>query len=178
VTFDTYLNEANRTLNPGNLFTLQGALFHENKKIVFPGAPFAVDHLFPASEPLFVTEPVVDETMTPDIIYTASDFGDVITHIGVTLTGDIDAATSIFIYTYSLADLRFYCIGAIAIPVVSLANQNTVDDLPLPDVVYKADLGALKLEPVEPLYCGSSLQLTNDVIINIRGQTYKSILDV
>jgi hypothetical protein len=178
VTFDTYLNEANRTLEPGNLFTLQGALFHENKKIVFPGAPFAVDHTFPASEPLFVTEPVVDETMTPDILHTAGDFGEVITHIGVTLTGDINSATSIFIYSYSLPDIRYYCIGSIYIPVVTLANQNTVNDMSLPNVVYKADLGALKLEPGEPLYCGSSLQLTNDVIINIRGQSYTNILSV
>lgn len=176
MTFDTYLNEANRTLEPGNRFTLQGALFHENKKIIFPGAPFAVDHVFPASEPLFVTEPVVDETMTPDILHTAGDFGEVIIHLGVTLTGNINSATSIFIYSYSLTDIRYYCIGSIHIPVVILANQNTVEDLLLPDVVYKSDLGALKLSPGEPLYCGSSLQLTNDVIINIRGQSYTDIM--
>ena len=119
------------TFAPGNRFErIQAPPYYQaNNRPFWPSLAWSASLTLAADDPLHITRPVVQPAMVPLLFFDGETDGLVINSISVQYTGAQDSANTLFIY--DLYDFKFYCIGAIALPVA--------DSSAFPQPVYLLD---------------------------------------
>lgn len=107
------------TYAPGNQFErIQAPPYYQaNNRPFWPSLAWSASMTLAADDPLHITRPVVQPAMVPTLFFDGEVDGLLINSISVQYTGAQSSANALFIY--ELYDAKYYCIGAIALPVVA-----------------------------------------------------------
>lgn len=110
------------TYLPGNKFERVQAppYFMANNRPFWPSLTWSTSLTLAAAEPLHITRPVVQPEMVPVQFFVGETDGLLIDSISVRYTGAQNSVNTLFIY--DLFDFKYYCIGAIALPVSADSN--------------------------------------------------------
>lgn len=107
------------TYAPGNRFErIQAPPYYQaNNRPFWPSLAWSARLTLAEDDPLHITRPNVEPQMVPTLFFDGETDGLVVNSISVQYTGAQDSVNTLFIY--DLYDFKFYCIGAIALPVVA-----------------------------------------------------------